>query len=295
MSATAVLARARVLVATALVVFLGACSGTTFVYNRLDTILPWYVDDYVDLDRGQETQLDALLQPFLAWHRLQELPRYIQLIDDLQSRLDRPLTAAGIAQMYAGMEVAWLRLEKESLDWLLELGGTLSDEQVQQFLDALQEQQLEYEGKYLSRTESEYREETYDNFTRNMEDYLGTLTEGQRGRLERASAAMERADVVWLQERAAWQGRLSLMLQRKPGWQERVREAVAARGETVSERYREVYEHNLQVIFAAVADVLNSSTEKQSRHLREELAMLRADLQTLVAQGQGLPAPADAG
>ena len=50
-------------------------------------------------------------------------------------------------------------------------------------------------------------------------------------------------------------------------------------------RYRQVYEHNLQVVFGAVADVLNERTEKQDRHLRAELAALREDLETLIAQG----------
>ena len=28
---------------------LGACSSTTFLYNRLDFLLPWYLGDYADL------------------------------------------------------------------------------------------------------------------------------------------------------------------------------------------------------------------------------------------------------
>ena len=52
---------------------LTACSGTTFVYNRLDTILPWYLDDYVELNGTQERQLEEILRPFLNWHRRQEL------------------------------------------------------------------------------------------------------------------------------------------------------------------------------------------------------------------------------
>ncbi len=32
---------------------LSACSGTTFFYNRLDFFIPWYVDDYVELEREQ--------------------------------------------------------------------------------------------------------------------------------------------------------------------------------------------------------------------------------------------------
>ena len=38
------------MLAAVLLCLLGACSSTTFVYNRLDSILPWYLDDYVDLN-----------------------------------------------------------------------------------------------------------------------------------------------------------------------------------------------------------------------------------------------------
>jgi hypothetical protein len=268
---------------------LGACSGTTFVYNRLDTIVPWYVDDYVDLDGSQEQQLDEELQPFLDWHRAQELPSYVQLLDEIDSSLGQPISVNEVAVIYDGIEVAWLRLEEESLDWLLELGETLSDEQVQEFLAYLGERQEEYEEEYLPRTEAEYREETYDSFADSFEDYMGRLSPEQRERLQQASADMERSDAAWLQERAAWLQRLGVMMQREPGWQQRVREAVAARGETVSERYREIYQHNLEVILGTVADVMNTRSEKQDRRLRGELAGLREDLQTLIAEGDTAP------
>jgi len=40
------------------------------------------------------------------------------------------------------------------------------------------------------------------------------------------------------------------------------------------------------VIHAALAQVLNSRTEKQDSRLRKKIADLREDLQTLVAQGE---------
>lgn len=282
----------RAVVFAALLCCLTACSGTTFVYNRLDTILPWYVDDYVELSGPQEQQLDLTLQPFLSWHRNQELPRYVELLGEIDASLDRPVTAEDVGAIYRDLEGAWLRLEDESLNWLLELGATLSDAQVGEFLAYLQERQEEYEEEYLTRTEPEYREDSYDSFADSMEDYLGRLSPQQRERLRQASNALERADAVWLGERAAWLQRLAVLMQREPGWQQRVREAVARRGETVSPRYQEVYAHNLQVIFAAVADVVNSRSEKQDRHLRMELADLQEDLQTLIAQGLRGPAAA---
>ena len=37
---------------------LGACSGSNFVYNQLDFILPWYVDDYAELNTKQDAYLE---------------------------------------------------------------------------------------------------------------------------------------------------------------------------------------------------------------------------------------------
>lgn len=268
---------------------LTACSGTTFVYNRLDTILPWYVDDYVELNASQERQLEGILRPFLDWHRQQELPRYVELLNQVDSSLDHEVTPAELANIYDEMQVAWLRLEQESLDGLLELGESLSDAQVQEFLAYMWKRQDEYEEEYLTRSGSEYREEIYEGFADTLEDYLGRLTAEQQDRLRQATADFERADEVWLQERAAGIERLAVLLRREPGWQEQVREAVKRRAETVSPRYQQVYQHNLAAVFAAVAGVLNSRTERQDRYLREELAGLREDLETLIAQGIAAP------
>lgn len=265
--------------------WLSACSGTTFIYNRLHFILPWYVDGYVDLERDQREELDQLLAPFLAWHRQQELPLYIELLDAIETSLDRPLTTAGVAAIYAGAESAWFRLEGEALNWLLELGSSLSDEQVEDFIEKLQESQLEYEDEYLTRSDQQFHEDVDDNLQDSLQDYLGRLSKPQRNRLREASDALQRSDRVWLQERAAWLVQLERMLQRQPGWQQEIRDAIARRDETVSRHYRDTYEHNLQVIFSAFVDVLNSRTEKQDEHLRRELEDLREDLQSLIARG----------
>ncbi len=269
--------------------FLVACSSTTFVYNRMDFLLPWYVNDYADLNGEQEEYLDELLAPFLAWHRSQELPRYIEILDEIDGTLDDPATAESVAEVASHFEQAWLRLEDESLDWLLELGETLDDEQVQEFLDELWEQQRKFEKKYLERSDEEFHEDSYDNMLDSAKDYFGRLDGEQKALLRTASEDLRRSDSAWLTERAAWLDKLAVLLEREPGWQQRVRDAVAARPQTVSRDYQQVYDHNAQVLYAALADLLNSRTERQDRHLRDKLYDLRADLETLVAQGKSAP------
>lgn len=269
-----------------LLVFLTACSSTTFVYNRLDFLLPWYLGDYVELEREQKKQLGSLLDPFLQWHRAEELPQYLQLLQEAESKLDGPLTAADIESISLSFEAAWLRLESRALEWLMELGEELSDEQIAGFITELRDKQSEYEEKYLTRTDEEYHEEAYENLRDSLQDYMGRLDSEQRELLRASSLELLRSDGVWLTERAAWIDMLERVLRREPGWQQALREAIASRDDTVSAAYRDTYAHNAGVIYATLAEVINSRSEKQDRRLRSEIGGLERDLETLIEQGR---------
>ncbi|MFK7975344.1 MAG: DUF6279 family lipoprotein [Halioglobus sp.] len=260
---------------------LGACSSTSFVYNRLDTLLPWYLDDYAQLNRDQEKHLDELLVPFLQWHRREELPRYVVLIDELQTTLESPVSTDDLEMVVESFRLAWLRMESEGLDWMLSLGDTLSDDQVAEFIAALREKHEESSKKLLKRDDDVYEEENYENFRDNATDYVGRLSKTQRRALEAASENLQRADALWLEEQSLWIDQLETLMTREAGWQARVREAVAARPQNAPAPYQAVIENNTTVIQKAVADLLNSLTEKQSKHLAKKLSKLRNDLHSL--------------
>ncbi|TXS93668.1 hypothetical protein FV139_08480 [Parahaliea maris] len=271
------------------------CSSTTFLYNRLDFLVPWYVDDYVELDRGQEQVLDELLEPFLEWHREEELPRYVTLLHDAEAMLDSDgLTLGEIRELTRGMELAGDRVQTRSLDWLLAMGEQLSDEQVAEFITNLEEKQAELEEKYLERDQEEYREDAYDRLLDNLDDYLGRLDRKQKETLRTAVAGLDRSDELWLAERQAWTDRLKALLQREPGWQDAVRVAVASRWDSASPEYRVMYEQNVSVIQGAVMEVVNTRSKQQDRHLRRKVHNLREDFLALSREGrsteQGAPA-----
>ena len=276
---------ARVWVVIALFV-VSACSSTTYVYNRLDFLLPWYMDDYVDLDAEQEAYLDELLVPFLAWHRAHELPVYLTALNRIEDSLNQPLTAEIVGTIVTEFELAWLRLQSEGLERLLDLGASLSDEQIAAFLEALWEQQREFEEEYLERDEEEFFEDNDDNTRDTFQDYLGKLSDDQKQWVRDGSRRLLRSDQVWLKERAQWLTELGILLEREPGWQERVRVAITAKNNTMTPEYQRIYEHNMDAIYQLTAQVLNARSERQSRHVRGKLADVREDLETLIAQGQ---------
>lgn len=263
---------------------IGACSSTTFLYNRLDFLIPWYLDDYVELDASQSETLDRLLAPVFEWHRREELPRYRDVLDDVISSLDEPATAAAVAGFAAETEAAWFRLEAEALECALNLGSDLTDAQIQEFLEGLEKDQIKYEKKYLKRDADNYRKDTYESLLDNAQDYLGRLNRAQRSLTAEAAAGMLRSDRVWLRERAIWIERLRQLLRREPGWQQAVRDGLAARNESVAAEYTETLAHNTAVVRQWLTELLNSRTDKQDRRLRKKLGNLRDDLDTLIDQ-----------
>ena len=274
----------RALVGVCMLVCLGACSSTTLVYNRLDFILPWYLERYVDLDREQGRQLDEQLEPLLAWHRREELPQYLELLDTMIADLDDDLDLALIGQRTDELEIAWYRVRDRGLDELLELGNALRDDQIDEFIESLNKKQRKYERKYLSRDDEEFREDAYDNLREFFEDYLGRLNAEQRQRVKDAVANLQRSDDRWLSERAEWIAVMTLELNRDPGWEDRVRYTIFNWESQLDADTLAVYEQNTQTVQMALVDVVNARTEKQDRRLRRKLQSLREDLVLLIGQ-----------
>ncbi len=273
------------------IVLLAACSSTAFMYNRLGFLVPWYVSDYVDLDRAQEEQLDALLKPFLAWHRREELPQYVVLLDDAEVALGAEMTLVTLQALMLQVEAAGNRLERHMLDWVLPLGESLSDEQIAEFVDNLREEQADYSEEYLERDDEEYLEDGIDQMEERGREYLGRLSDSQRDIIAQGMARRIRFDGLWLAEREQWIDRLAVLLQRKPGWQERVRESLGQRWELASAEYRTVYEHNVLVIQEVTVALINSRSERQDRHLRRKLRDFRQDFHELVSEGKAQLSP----
>jgi hypothetical protein len=265
-------------------VFLSSCSNT-FVYNQLDWLIPWYVDDYVDLTKGQKQSLKQQLKPLLQWHRKEELVLYLELLDRIERDLAAPLDSAMIQSWVNEGELAGERLEQHMLPLAFELGEQLSDVQMEEFLHNLWEHQEEMEEEYLDRDEQTYVDENRESIEENLQDLFGKLTAEQELVVDSAALSMMRFDDVWLAERKTWLELLQQVLsERQTGWQQVIIDAMADRQRRQDPQYRVAYLHNQQVIMQAIATVLNSRTEKQTALLQRELDEVRRSLKKLIAR-----------
>ena len=119
-------------------IFLVGCSSTTFVYNRIDFLLPWYLESYVDLNQEQRKNLNELLEPFFEWHREEELSNYAEIIGDLELLLDEKIELSSIESITYDVEQAWFRIEDEMILWAIPMARDLSQEQIDEFLQTMQ-------------------------------------------------------------------------------------------------------------------------------------------------------------
>ncbi|EED35051.1 conserved hypothetical protein [Luminiphilus syltensis NOR5-1B] len=260
------------------------CSSTQFIYNRLDTLIRWSVDDYIDLDRDQQQVFDDQLDTLLLWHRREELPRY----DALLSRLDDALLDGAIdvrtgADIYDGLSDALVRFRQRSVDFMVGFGTEVSQQQRLEFVAHLLERQVELEEELLSRTIEEYRDEAHERFEDNLNDYLGPLSEAQSRLIASAVEQLVRIDEPWLVDRRRWIEEMDDILRaRESAWQAPVRSLIAARFDERQPAYAAAIEANTLVGWEAVRQVVNLRSERQDRRLKKKITDFREDITVLV-------------
>ncbi len=261
---------------------LSSCSATQFIYNRVDILVRWYLDDYVSLDRAQQARFDSRLEALLDWHRRDELPAYLVLLDDALTILDEGVLLDDARAMADRIEAAAIRFQDPFLELLLSTGQDLTLDQKQQFVDNLMSKQEEFEEDRLARSDVEYREDLEERFHKQLSRYLGPLTSEQTDRVTVGVAEMTRLDRFWLEDRRVWIAELSvILLEAVPDWPDQVRALIAGRDAALLPAYRESIDHNGEVILRLSRDVLIARTDKQDRKLRNRLQSLRDDLAAL--------------
>ena len=272
------------LTAVLLALLLLAGCGNTFLYNRLDWLIGWYVDDYVELSRAQEKVFQQRLRPVLDWHRREELALYAALLQQIEADSAAPLEADTVRDWSRQLLLALERIEARLWPLIHEIGADLDQAQMAGLLENIQARQRELEEEYLTRSDEEYAEDNFDRLSENLRDFLGPLSAAQEDQIARAAQAMRRLDQAWLEERRLWLKTLQRLSAREPGWQAALRAAWAQRKERRTPRYHAHRRHNMDIIHALVAAVLNARSERQDRHLQRELGALQDDLQSLIGQ-----------
>jgi DNA gyrase inhibitor GyrI len=159
---------------------LGACSTIKLAYNNLPELSYWWLDAYLDFDGSQTPKVRDELAQLLSWHRQNELPRVLGVLQEAQALAPREVTAAQACRMADQIRERLLAVTERAEPAGTELALSLTDAQLQQLERKYAKNNAEYRKEWLDRSSAEVQEKRYEKFLDRFEDFYGRLTPEQR-------------------------------------------------------------------------------------------------------------------
>lgn len=268
----------------ACLVMLTACSASRLAYKNLDWLINWKVGDYVSLTGDQKRWLRARTQEQLAWHCSVELPRYLPLLDNLESSLrDEKLDPSILSQGLPRVETAVDRLLTEIAPTVSGLLRQLDARQVEELKANLQKKHAELVEKYVEPDLTTQHRERVDRAQERLEDWLGPLDKQQYARLSDWAAQLQGHSSIWLDNRLAWQNAFLTAVENrgKPEFDQQITELLIEREQFWIDRYGRIADINQEQGARLLADLMNLASDKQKQHLTKRFSTLRADMEAL--------------
>ncbi|WP_417658300.1 DUF6279 family lipoprotein [Pseudidiomarina sp.] len=196
---------AVMLVAVTLVLLLSACSSQ-LGYRFADTLVEWKLDDYVELNEQQEQRVDTAITSLHYWHATSELPFYAEQLQQLRDQVaDKQLDEASLIAVYEQVFVAWQRMLSGLRPYALELLPELSDAQVTQLMQKLNERQQEERDELAEYDDSELVQRTRKRAEKNARSWLGQLTPLQERLIRSWVSERLPTRALWLDYNEKWQ------------------------------------------------------------------------------------------
>ncbi|MFZ3154669.1 DUF6279 family lipoprotein [Pseudomonas sp.] len=258
-----------------------ACSRAGLAYRNLDWLVPWRLNDYLNLDSQQQAWLKPRLQTHLQWHCSAELPRYIDWLHTTESILTQPQpNSAQLLEQFAQFDAALKRIGVEITPTAIELLQGLSEQQVSELYTALDEDNLEDRQDFLDPPLATQISERQTRMQERLRPWLGRLNTAQTEHIAAWANNLGEQNRLWLENRQRWQAELRQVVAERGSadFAERLTPLLQQRERFYSDEYRASYGRSRQALARLFSQLLSSSDKAQRERLAHRLRDLRRDL-----------------
>jgi hypothetical protein len=244
----------------------------------------WYVDDYVELSEQQQQRLDQLVELKLKWHREQELPKYLDWLGQLKRDLEQGNIEATYDEHYQQMLSFYWTLVEQLAGDIAGLMVELSDEQVIQLIQVLEDRDHDFLKQYRKRDEEERLELREDDIKDGLGEWIGRLSRAQKQLASRWAAELQPTQELRLEYRKKWRERLVELLQKRqqPDVAEQLKALFINGTELQSDALKQRYQHNREVTRRYLIKFYETLSSKQKKRLLARIDDYREDFQDLI-------------
>lgn len=258
--------------------------GLGLVYPRLDSVVGFYIQGLVTLDKAQSTELKRILAGNLEWHRRSELDRYSTFLRDVAGAIERGGDRDDWATASRRTEEYWRRVFEQAAPGYARLAATFTDAQVAELLANLERQDEKDRREFESRTPAQRAARREKQMRRALERFTGPLDAAQV-RLVREHVARSPSFVPeWLDNRRVWRAELAEALADRRGGEKfaaRMQVLVARPDELWTPAYREAIERRRTELVELMADLDATLTPAQRAAAQRQLLALADEVQNL--------------
>jgi hypothetical protein len=258
--------------------------GTQLLYNRLDTLISFYVSTQVSLEPGQSASLKSALRDFLSWHRRSELPRYAEFAESLARDAAAPLGRARIDQARAEVEALWrgsvARGAPAAARWL----AGLSTAQIDELFASFAEDDDDLREEYCEASEQQRDREREKAFISATQDWVGRLSPAQRALVRERLAALVPSSCGWVESRQLVRAALRATVETQrgqQGFEAQVANLLTHPEDSWRRDYRLAFDANREAIVSLLAELDASFSEQQRARLAGRLLGFAADFHEL--------------
>jgi hypothetical protein len=163
---------------------LSSCSSIQLAYNQIDFLLKWWIDDYVDLTAEQSQMYDQAIPLVVKKHRQEELPKALQLIRQLRTKVEQPL------QIDDGINIVKdiKSFSRTSINLLqddaVNLALSLQAKQFTYMENAFAKSNKKFQNDFLKGTTEDRLEKRVEKIIERTESFSGNLSKSQKTQIK---------------------------------------------------------------------------------------------------------------
>ncbi len=257
-------------------------------YNQGPQLVWWWLDGYIDFNNAQTPQAKEAIRQWFDWHRTTQLPQYAARLSDLSHQINDSVTSDQVCGWYEDLRSIFA----PALDHAMHVGAPLvpglSEAQLRHLEQRYAKGNDEFREDYLQTVIADRRNASIKRSVKRFENFYGSLNDAQKRLIADGIAASPFDAEAWLAERQRRQSQTLLTLRQLIAESTAI-EHVAASLRMLTEQierspdsgYRVYQEKLTEYNCAFMADVHNSTDDRQRRHASDKLKNWGTDLRML--------------
>ena len=263
---------------------LAGCNRVGLAYRNLDVIIPWTLNDYLDMNAGQKSWFNDKLKEHLAWHCTTQLPGYLDWLDRLQQMVDNnQVTDAALQARTVEAKQAIAEVAREITPSAIQLLQGLDDQQVKEMSDALAKDLRKRQDEYLKPPLEQQIKERAQRMSKRLDAWIGPLSASQQNRVTAWSIALGEQNEQWIGNRARWQTQFIAAVQQRKNadFPQKIQQLLVDRESLWTPDYKVAYAQTEAAARSLIVDLMAESTEQQRMKLTQKIDGVRSDFKAL--------------